>query len=197
MGSSGLVFQEDADIAEVLFTEVDIRKRTRELGDEISKHFKGLPLVAIGVATGAFMFLADLVRTISVPVEIDLIRAQSYAHGATETSGSVQLSSTGMKVDVRGKHVLLVEDILDTGRTLARLVQHLASLGPASVSVCVLLDKPSRRQVAIALPEGGRLYAGFECQDLFVVGYGLDFAERYRSLPYVGVLKPELYKHIL
>lgn len=184
--------KEDADIAEVLFSAESIRSRVTELGALISTDFSdGQPLTVVGVATGAFIFLADLVRAIDVPMEVDVIRAESYGQG-TESSGQVRVSSN-MKVQVEGRHVLLVEDILDTGRTLAALVGHMVVKGANSVSVCVLLDKEERRIIPLVLPPSGKQYTGFQCPDQFVVGYGLDFDEKYRSLSYVGVLRSELY----
>lgn len=195
MSSSGVAHDQDADIEDILFSEERIRERVKEMGKEIADDFADRPLVAICVATGAFMFMADLVRCVSVPLEVDIIRAQSYGRG-TVSSGLVQLS-LDLKVDVTGKHLLVVEDIIDTGRTLAKLIQHLERLGAASVSVCVLLDKAARREVALGVPDGGKVYVGFDCPDHFVVGYGLDFSEHYRHLPYVGTLLREKYEHIL
>eukprot|EP00850_Spirogloea_muscicola_P019431 SM000190S04867 [mRNA] locus=s190:260500:261737:+ [translate_table: standard] len=194
-GGAGGAHDEDAGVELVLLTEDSIRSRVRELGRAISADFRGRPLVVVGVATGAFIFMADLVRCISVPLKVDIIRARSYGAGTT-TTGLVALSGD-LKVDLKDSHVLVVEDILDTGRTLSALVEHLTGLGPASVSLCVLLDKAARREVELSLPGGGALYVGFPCPDQFVVGYGLDFNEGYRSLPYVGVLKSHLYDNSL
>ncbi|KAG0504269.1 hypothetical protein M758_3G097500 [Ceratodon purpureus] len=176
----------------VLWRAHEIQARVAELGQAISEDFDGRPLVILGVATGAFMFLADLVRNIALPLQVDFVRVQSYGND-TKTSG-VATISTDCKIDLKDKHIIVVEDIIDTGITLAKLVQHLASKGAASVSVCVLLDKVSRRVVPLKLPGTGKCYVGFECPDYFVVGYGMDFAERFRSLPCIGVLKPEVYQ---
>ncbi|XP_039123940.1 hypoxanthine-guanine phosphoribosyltransferase [Dioscorea cayenensis subsp. rotundata] len=184
----------DADIKTVLWTEADIATRVAELASQISDDFLGSSssLVAVGVATGAFLFLADVVRRIKLPIEVDFIRAESYGAG-TESSGALRISCD-LKIDVAGKHVILVEDIVDTGNTLLCLIAHLESKGASSVSVCALLNKAARRKVELKLVGEGKFYCGFECPDYFVVGYGMDFAELYRNLPYVGVLKPEMYK---
>ncbi|KAL5975104.1 hypothetical protein ACLOJK_031780 [Asimina triloba] len=184
----------DDHIERVLWTEQEISDRVSQLASQISEDFKGCqsPPVMVGVATGAFLFLADVVRQIKLPVAVDFVRVESYGSG-TESSGA-PLISCDVKIDIGGKHVILVEDIIDTGHTLSCLISHLESKGACSISVCTFLDKPSRRKVHFKLVGEGRLYRGFECPDYFVVGYGMDFAELYRNLPYVGVLKPELYK---
>ncbi|XP_010261055.1 PREDICTED: uncharacterized protein LOC104599979 [Nelumbo nucifera] len=184
----------DGHIEKILWTEEQISDRVSEVASQIFHDLKGLssPVVMVGVATGAFMFLADIVRKTKLPVYVDFIRAESYGFG-TESNGAPRISSD-VKVDVKGKHVILVEDIVDTGNTLSCLISHLESKGACSVSVCTFLDKPSRRKVHFDLVGEGKFYWGFECPDYFVVGYGMDFAELYRNLPYVGVLKPELYK---
>ncbi|CAM8984255.1 unnamed protein product [Rhodiola kirilowii] len=183
----------DDDIETVLWSEQKIAERVDQLAKEISENFKpaASPPVIVGVATGAFLFLADIVRKINLPLHVDIIRAESYGFG-TESSGDPIISSK-LKIDVAGKHVILVEDIVDTGKTLSCLIKYLESKGASSVSVCTFLDKPTRRKVHFELVGEGKFYRGFECPDYFVVGYGMDFAERYRNLPYVGVLKPELY----
>ncbi|ERN03852.1 hypothetical protein AMTRI_Chr05g65080 [Amborella trichopoda] len=184
----------DQHIERVLWTEDKIAKRVVELASEISEDFKELhsPLVVIGVATGAFLFLADIVRKITLPVLVDFIQVQSYGSGTT-SNGAPQIVHD-IKIDIRGKHVLVVEDIVDTGNTLSCLISHLESQGASSVSVCTFLDKPYRREITVELKGEGKFYRGFECPDNFVVGYGMDYAELYRNLPYVGVLKPELYE---
>ncbi|XP_042494347.1 hypoxanthine phosphoribosyltransferase isoform X2 [Macadamia integrifolia] len=181
-------------IERILWTEQQISERVSELASQISDYFKGSSssIVVVGVATGAFLFLADIVRKIKLPVSVDLLRVESYGSG-TESNGAPRISSD-VKIDIKGKHVLLVEDIVDTGNTLTCVVSHLASKGASSVSVCSFLDKPARRKVHIELVGEGKFYRGFECPDDFVVGYGMDYAELYRNLPYVGILKPELYK---
>ncbi|KAK2976241.1 hypothetical protein RJ640_021952 [Escallonia rubra] len=170
----------DDDIERVLWTDEQISKRVTELAGQITRDFSGESLsesspVVVGVATGAFLFLADLVRKIKLPVTVDFIRAESYGSG-TVSNGAPRISFD-LKVGIQGKHVILVEDIVDTGNTLSCLIAHLESRGASSVSVCTLFDKPARRK----------------CPDYFIVGYGLDFAELYRNLPYVGILKPEIY----
>jgi len=183
----------DGDIDRVLWTAAEIAGRVTALAAEIAGDFKekASDLVFVGVATGAFLFIADLVRKIELPIVVDFVRVESYGSG-TESSGEPKISSD-VKVDVAGKHVILVEDIVDTGNTLSCLISHLKSKGACSISVCTFLDKPARRRVHFELVGEGKFYCGFECPDYFVVGYGMDFAERYRNLPYVGVLKPEKY----
>ncbi|XP_061345198.1 uncharacterized protein LOC133291034 [Gastrolobium bilobum] len=181
-------------IERVLWSEDQISRRVSDLASQISADFlaESPPPVLVGVATGAFLFLADLVRKIDLPIAVDFVRAESYGSG-TE-SNSAPTISFDLKVDVNGHHVILVEDIVDTGHTLSRVIAHLKSKGASSVSVCTFLDKPARRKVHFQLVGEGKYYRGFECPDYFVVGYGMDFAEMYRNLPYVGVLKPEHYK---
>ncbi|KAK9757331.1 hypothetical protein RND81_01G155800 [Saponaria officinalis] len=185
----------ETSIQKVLWTPHQISDRVTELAAELSRDISSsssaVPPVFIGVATGAFVFLADLVRQVSFPITVDLIRASSYGFG-TQSNGSPSIS-LDFKLDVSGKHVVLVEDIVDTGNTVSRLIAHLKSKGATSVSVCTFLDKPSQRKVTFEMVGKGKFYRGFECPDDFVVGYGMDFAELYRNLPYVGVLKPECY----
>ncbi|KAM3361262.1 hypoxanthine-guanine phosphoribosyltransferase [Capsicum galapagoense] len=195
-------------IEKILFTEHQISERITELASEITHNFSPYTItnneeallssnsswaapVVVGVATGAFLFLADLVRKIKLPISVDFVRVESYGSG-TVSSGKPKISCD-LKIDVTGKHVILVEDIVDTGNTLSCLIKHLKSKGASSISVCTLLDKPSKRKVNFELVGEGKFYCGFECPDYFVVGYGLDFAELYRNLPYVGILKPEMY----
>ncbi|KAF3618549.1 hypothetical protein BC332_11321 [Capsicum chinense] len=195
-------------IEKILFTEHQISERITELASEITLNFSPYTItnneeallssnsswaapVVVGVATGAFLFLADLVRKIKLPISVDFVRVESYGSG-TVSSGKPKISCD-LKIDVTGKHVILVEDIVDTGNTLSCLIKHLKSKGASSISVCTLLDKPSKRKVNFELVGEGKFYCGFECPDYFVVGYGLDFAELYRNLPYVGILKPEMY----
>ncbi|WCJ43283.1 Hypoxanthine-guanine phosphoribosyltransferase [Euphorbia peplus] len=184
----------DSHIEKVLWTKFQISKRVTELASEINNDFASIspPPVIVGVATGAFLFLADLVRQIKLPVSVDFIRAESYGSG-TESNGAPSISMD-LKLDVHAKHVLLVEDIVDSGSTLSSLIAHLRTKGASSVSVCSFLDKPARRKVDFELVGDGKYYRGYECPDQFVVGYGMDFAELYRNLPYVGILKPEYYK---
>ncbi|KAK1441642.1 hypothetical protein QVD17_07697 [Tagetes erecta] len=179
----------DEDIVSVLWTAEQLLQRVAELGSEISRDFGDCPPpVIVGVATGAFVFLADLLRTIKLAVTVDFVRAESYGSG-TVSNGAPKLSCP-LKVDVAGKHVILVEDIVDTGNTVSLLISYLEGKGASCVSVCTLLDKPARRTQL--LPHV-KFYTAFQCPDSFVVGYGMDFNERYRNLPYIGVLKPEIY----
>ncbi|XP_057735675.1 uncharacterized protein LOC130951082 [Arachis stenosperma] len=181
-------------IERVLWSEEQISRRVTNLAAQISADFCAVspPPVAVGVATGAFLFLADLVRRIELPLAVDFVRAESYGSGTQ--SNCAPTISLDLKVDVKGRHVILVEDIVDTGHTLCRVIEHLKSKEASSVSVCTFLDKPARRKVNVQLVGEGKFYRGFECPDYFVVGYGMDFAELYRNLPYIGVLKPEHYQ---
>jgi len=177
------------DIAEVLVTEEQIRAKVAELGQRISDDYHGNEILLIGLLRGAIVFLSDLMRAIDIPVRLDFIGIQSY--GARTDSGAVRLVMD-LETDIAGRHVLVVEDIVDTGKTLSYLIETLKARQPASLRLCALLDKPDRRQVPINVD-----YVGFEIPDKFVVGYGLDFAEEYRNLPFVGVLKEHLYKEVL
>lgn len=177
------------DIAEILVSEKAIRAKVVELGRRISADYRGEELLLIGLLRGAIVFLSDLMRTIDIPSRLDFIGISSY--GASTKSGAVRLVMD-LETDIAGRHVLVVEDIVDTGKTLAYLVENLKARQPASLRVCALLDKPDRRLVPIDVD-----YVGFEIPDKFVVGYGLDFAEGYRNLPFVGVLKEHLYKEVL
>ncbi|KAJ0241100.1 Hypoxanthine phosphoribosyltransferase [Hirschfeldia incana] len=183
----------DKHIEKVLFSAEAIAERVAQLGSEITSQFSGdsEPPVFVGVATGACLFLADLVRRIDLPISIDFVRADSYGSG-TVSSGSPRISFD-LKLDITNKHVILVEDIVDTGNTLSCLIEHMKLKNASSVSVCTFLDKPSRRKVHFKLVGDGKFYSGFECPDEFVVGYGMDFAEQFRNLSYIGVLKPEYY----
>jgi hypoxanthine phosphoribosyltransferase len=177
------------DIAEILVSEEAIQAKVAELGQHISDDYRGETLLLIGLLRGAIVFLSDLMRAIDIPVRLDFIGISSY--GASTESGAVRLVMD-LETDIAGCHVLVVEDIVDTGKTLSYLVENLKARQPASLRVCALLDKPDRRQVPIHVD-----YVGFEIPDKFVVGYGLDFAEGYRNLPFVGVLKEHLYKKVL
>jgi hypoxanthine phosphoribosyltransferase len=177
------------DIAEVLVSEEAIRSRVAELGRRISEDYQGEKLLLIGLLRGSIVFLSDLMRAMDIPVQLDFIGISSY--GNSVESGAVRLVMD-LETDIAGRHVLIVEDIVDTGKTLYYLVENLRARQPASLRICALLDKPGRRQVPIDVD-----YVGFEIPDKFVVGYGLDFAEGYRNLPFVGVLKERLYKEVL
>ncbi len=175
------------DISEVLISEDDLRTRVRELGREIAHDYAGKQLLLVAVLKGAAVFLADLIRAIDLPVEYDFVGISSYGDGV-KSSGSVNVTKD-VDADPSGRHVIIVEDIVDTGWTLrlSYLSEKLLGRNAASVRICALLDKPSRRQVDVEID-----YRGFVIEDQFVVGYGLDWAGRYRNLPYVGVLKPEI-----
>lgn len=174
------------DIEKILFSEEEISAKTKELGVIISADYNGKRPIIAGVLKGAFVFTADLVRNISIPVQMDFLIAKSYGDSA-ETSGSVKLIKD-LENDISGRHVILVEDIIDSGLTMKRLFEVLKKRNPASLKLCSLLSKPDRRLTEIKID-----YCGWDIPDEFVVGYGLDYAERYRNLPYIGVLKRELY----
>ena len=174
------------DIKDIIFTEEMIQKRIDELGAELTKEYKGKSLLLIGVLKGCFMFLADLARQIDLECEIRFLTASSYGFSSV-SSGKVNIDRE-IDFDVEGKDVIIVEDILDSGITLTALRAFVAKHKPSSLKVCTLLDKPERRQLPFTAD-----YTGFECPNEFVVGYGLDFAESYRNLPYVASLKPEIY----
>ncbi len=175
------------DVERILITEGQIARRLRLLSREIQSDFAGRELVVVSLLNGTVMFLADLIRHLSVPLRLDFIGVSSYGLG-TE-SGDLVFTKE-LRLDVRGRDVLLVDDILDTGRTMTRVLAKLRALKPRRIKTCVLLNKPGRRTEDIEAD-----YVGFDIPDYFVVGYGLDFAERYRNLPFVGVLHPHVYNH--
>lgn len=175
------------DLSHVLLTEAEIQQKVAEMARRISADYEGKNPLLVGILKGAVLFCADLFRAISVPAAIDFMAVSSY--GASTRSSGVTRILKDLDQGLEGRHVLLVEDIVDTGLTLRYLREYLGNRGPASLRVAVLLDKPSRRQVQVDVD-----YRGFEIPDEFVVGYGLDFNERYRNLPYIGVLKPETYQ---
>ncbi|MGB9880209.1 MAG: hypoxanthine phosphoribosyltransferase [Anaerolineae bacterium] len=177
----------DDDVAEILITEEQIKARTKELGRQISKDYEGQDLLLVCVLKGAVTFLADLMREITIPHAIDFMAISSYGAG-TESSGIVRILKD-LDTNIEGRNVLIVEDIIDTGRTLHYITENLKTRRPKSLRICTLLTKPSRREIDIPLD-----YVGFEIPNKFVIGYGLDFAEIYRSLPYIGVLKKEKYE---
>jgi hypoxanthine phosphoribosyltransferase len=176
-----------ADVAEVLLSEDQIQAKVAELGARISADYAGRELTLVSVLKGSLPFMADLMRAIRIPVQIDLMEVSSYGGAATESSGLVRILKD-LSSSIDGRHVLIVEDIIDTGLTLNYLVRYLRGKNPASLSICTLLDKPARRLVEIPID-----YLGFEIPDQFVIGYGLDYGERYRNLRFVGVLRPEVY----
>lgn len=174
------------NIERVYFTEEMIQTRVKELGTQLSEDYRGKEPLLLGVLKGSFIFLADLSRHMDMLCDIEFITASSYGAG-TETSGEVKITKALDSV-VEGRHVIIVEDILDTGLTLEFLKKYLSSLNPASLKICTFLDKPSRRKVPLRAD-----YVGFECVDAFYVGYGLDYAGHYRNLPFIGSLKPDFY----
>lgn len=173
---------------ELLLTKEQIAARVKEMGDEITRDYEGVEgeLVLIGILKGAIVFFADLIREIDLPLSMDFMAISSYG-SATKSSGVVRILKD-LDKDIVGKHVLVVEDIIDSGLTLSFLKDNLLSRGAASLKICTLLDKPERRKVDLHVD-----YAGFQIPDEFVVGYGLDYAETYRNLPDIGVLRPEIY----
>ena len=176
------------DIREVLFTEEELKEIVKELGKKITEDYKGKNLFLITVLKGAVVFLGDLMRAIEMPCEIEFMVLSSYGAGTTST-GSVKIIKD-IDLPLEGKDVLIVEDILDTGFTLSFLYKLLEDRKPASVEICTLLDKPERRKVDVVAK-----YVGRQIPDEFVVGYGLDYDEQYRNLPFIGVLKPEVYSN--
>jgi len=171
----------------ILFSGEEIQRRVAELGGQISADYAGKELLVVGILKGAMIFLADLVRHITVPTYFDFVAVSSYG-ASTQSSGVVRILKD-IDRSIEGRHVLIVEDIVDTGLTLNYLVENFKSRGPAGVKVCTLLDKPSRRVVPVDID-----YNGFVIPDEFVVGYGLDYNERYRNFPYIMVLSPRVYK---
>jgi hypoxanthine phosphoribosyltransferase len=170
-----------AEVGEVLVPADDLQRRVRELAEAISRDYAGRSLLLVGVLKGAVFFLSDLMRHIDIPVEVDFMAVASYG-SATDSSGVVRILKD-LDVVIEGRDVLIVEDIVDSGLTLQYLLRNLGSRNPASLQVCALLTKPERRKVELPVR-----YVGFEIPDRFVVGYGLDYAERYRNLPYVAAL---------
>ena len=179
-----------ADIGEILLTEDAIRSRTAELGRQIAADYAGRPLTLVSVLKGSLPFMADLMREIQLPLRIDLMEVSSYGGTATESSGLVRIIKD-LSASIADEHVLIVEDIIDTGLTLNYLIRYLRGKAPSSLRICTLLDKPARRLVEIPVD-----YTGFTIPDRFVVGYGLDYGELYRNLRYVGVLKSEVYSEV-
>ncbi len=178
----------DNDIQQVLITEEQIQSRIRELGEVLTREYAGKNPVIVGVLKGVVIFYADMVRQIKVPCQMDFMWLSSY-QGTSSTGEMIVKRDVG--VDIRGRHVLILEDIYDTGSSLDFTYRHLMSKGPASLKICTLLDKPERRKPGITLKPD---YVGFTVPNAFVVGYGLDYNEQYRNLPYVGILKSEVYE---
>jgi hypoxanthine phosphoribosyltransferase len=187
--SAGVPLRWRAEVERVLITDAQLARRVRVLARQIQRDFAGRETVVVSLLNGTVMFLADLMRHLSLPLRLDFIGVSSYGSG---TVSRELVYTKELRLDVRGRDVLLVDDILDTGRTLHDVIAKLRSLQPRRIKVCVLLDKPARRLEKVRAD-----YVGFSIPDLFVVGYGLDFAERYRNLPFVGVLKPDMYETTL
>ncbi len=179
----------DDDVAEILITQEEIEERTRQLGQQISQDYEGQDLLLVCVLKGAITFIADLMREITIPHAIDFMAISSYG-ASTESSGVVRILKD-LDTNIEGRNVLIVEDIIDTGRTLKYITRNLETRHPRTLRICTLLNKPSRREIEITVD-----YVGFEIPNKFVIGYGLDFGEIYRSLPYIGVLKKEKYENI-
>ncbi len=179
----------EKDLKCILFTKEQLEKRVQELGKQITSEYsnlgKGEKLLFVGMLKGSFIFISELVRNIDLHCEIDFMVASSYGN-STESSGNIKISRDIGNIE--GQHVIIVEDIVDSGNTMRYILDSLSARNPASLKLCSLLDKPSRRKVEVNID-----YLGFEIEDEFVVGYGLDYASRYRNLPYIGILKPEVY----
>ena len=176
----------EQDILKVLYSEEEIKQRVAEMGEELYDRFADKNPLFVGVLNGCFMFMSDLVRASQMKSQLEFIAVSSYKNG-TKSSGVVQITRD-LQCDITGRNLIVVEDVLDSGNTLAYLKDYLINRGAASVNIVTLLDKPSRRQKAIYAD-----IVGFEVPDEFVVGYGLDYAQQYRNVPYIGVLKPEVY----
>jgi hypoxanthine phosphoribosyltransferase len=175
------------DIERILFSQTEIAAKVREIGAKITADYRGKRPLLIGVLKGCAIFMSDLARAVDLPCEFEFMRVSSYGAGV-KTSGAVEILMD-VGCDISGRDVLLVEDILDSGLTLSYLIAQLKARKPASLKICALLEKPDRRQVDVPID-----YLGFVIDDVFVVGYGLDYAGRYRNLPYVGELKRALYE---
>ena len=178
----------EQDILRVLYSEEEIKQRVAEMGEELYDRYADKNPLFVGVLSGCFVFMADLVRASQMKSELEFIAVSSYKNG-TKSSGVVQITRD-LQCDITGRNLIVVEDILDSGNTLAYLKEYLLNRGAASVGIVTLLDKPSRRQKAVYAD-----IVGFEVPDEFVVGYGLDYAQQYRNVPYIGVLKPEVYSN--
>lgn len=176
----------DKDISKVLFNEVELHGACKRLGEQITKDYEGEDLLVVGILNGAIVFCTDLMRQIDRQINIDFMSVSSYGEG-TVSSGKVKVMKD-LNGSIKGRNVLIVDDILDTGKTMLHLVDMLQQRDPASLKICVLLDKPARREEDIYAD-----YVGYTIPDAFVVGYGLDYAEKYRNLPYIGVLDPSVY----
>ena len=177
----------EKDIQEILISEEQLRSRIAELGEELTRDYAGKDPIIVGVLKGVVVFYADMVRQIRVPCQMDFMWISSYQ--GTDSTGQMVVKRD-VSADIKGRHVLILEDIFDTGNSLEFTVNHLKEKNPASIKICTLLDKPERRREGVTLKAD---YVGFTIPNAFVVGYGLDYNEKYRNLPYVGILKPEVY----
>lgn len=176
------------DILKILFTEEQLKERVTELGKALTENFAGKEPLFIGVLKGSFVFMADLIRSVDLKSSLDFMAVSSYGRGMS-SSGAVNIVKD-LNEDIAGRDVIIVEDILDSGVTLNYLCGYLQNRRPKSITLVTLFDKPARRKAPVKAD-----YIGFEVPDEFIVGYGLDFAEKYRNLPYIGVLKPEIYSN--
>ena len=174
------------DVSEILLSQEQLEQRVAQLGAEITRDFAGRAPLFVGVLKGCFVFMADLMRHVDLPCSIDFMAVSSYGSG-TKTTGAVKIIKD-LNQDIEGKDIILVEDILDSGVTLHYLTEYLSVRKPATITIATLMDKPSRRKAPVYAR-----YSGFEIPDAFVVGYGLDYDERYRNLPYIGILKESVY----
>lgn len=175
------------DIESIIISEEQLKKRVAELGAQLTEEYRDKNPIFIGILKGSFVFMADLVRNIDTICDLEFMAVSSYGNG-TSSTGAVKIKMD-LSRDIENRHVIIVEDILDTGVTLNYLVKYLGMRKPASIKICALLDKKERRKAPI-YPD----YTGFDCPNAFIVGYGLDYDEKYRNLPYIGILKPELYQ---
>jgi len=175
------------DIAQVLITQAQLQTRITELGEAISRDYAGKDLLLVCILKGGVLFLSDLMRAIHIPHSIEFMAISSYGGARTESSGVVRIMMD-LNTSIENRNVLIIEDIIDTGHTLAHIVDLLKTRNPTSLKICTLLNKPSRREIPVKVD-----YIGFDIPNEFVIGYGLDFDEVYRNLPFVGVLKPEKY----
>lgn len=175
------------DIQEILFSSEVLSEKVKELAEKITNDYNGKELVVVGILKGSVIFAAELIKNISIKCEIDFMAVSSYGN-STETSGVVRILKD-LDSNIEGKHILIVEDIVDTGTTLKYLLEYLKARKANSIEIVSLLNKPARRKVDLDVK-----YIGFEVPDAFIVGYGIDYAEQYRNLPYIGILKPEVYE---
>lgn len=175
------------DIEKVLISEEEIQAKIRELGATLAEEYRDKNPIFLGILKGVIVFFADMIRAVPIPCEIDLIAVSSYGAG-TVSSGKIKMEKD-LSLDLEGRHIVILEDIIDSGRTLSYTIDYLKSKNPASLKICTLLDKPARRQVDLEAD-----YIGFTVPDEFLIGYGLDYAEHYRNLPYIGILKRSVYE---